>query len=204
MPTIDKLEYDSKTCLFRIKLSNDDIYLISYEELEELTLSEGQNITISQFDKLTKYSNRQKALSLAISYAAKRFTCSHKLISYLLSKSYSKALSEEIVNILKDKNLFDDDLFIEEYIKSKSTYSLWSKKRICFELKRIGFSNSEIESNFKEDFYQIEEENVSKIIISKLNSTKTLDNKNKQKIFSNLYGKGFSADLINKKIKELI
>lgn len=188
---INEISYDYKKDLFVIKIGKEKFYL-SYEELEGYKLSPESVLSTDEYMDISKLSNKNLGLSLALSYISSRLISSYKLRDYLWRKDIDPDAIDIIVKELEDNEVLDDDSYITYYIKDKKNINLRSKGRIAMDLRSIGFDNEKI-SIFMEDY----EDNDEVEIIGKLLERKNfLGRKTKDQIFSYLGRNMFKVDNI--------
>lgn len=188
---INEISYDDKKDLFVIKIGKEKFYL-SYEELEGYKLSPESVLSTDEYMDISKLSNKNLGLSLALSYISSRLISSYKLRDYLWRKDIDPDAIDIIVKELEDNEVLDDDSYITYYIKDKKNINLRSKGRIAMDLRSIGFDNEKI-SIFMEDY----EDNDEVEIIGKLLERKNfLGRKTKDQIFSYLGRNMFKVDNI--------
>lgn len=188
---INEISYDDKKDLFSIKIDKEKFYL-SYEELEEYKLSPESVLSADEYSDISKLSNKNLGISLALYYISNRLISSHKLRDYLWRKDIDSEAIDIIVEELEANGILDDDNYITYYIKDKKNINLRSKGRIAMDLRSMGFDSEKI-SIFMEDY----EDNDEIEVISKLVERKNfLGRKTREQIFSYLGRNMFKVDNI--------
>jgi len=113
---------------------------------------------------------------------------------------------ERIVSKMEKENFIDEKRFCRAFIKDKARFNKWGKNKIVYELKRKEIPSGIINASFE----NVEEEcgfedQLIKILTAK-NSVIKAGNmmQRKAKLFRFAAGKGFSADMINKCLDNLL
>lgn len=195
---INEISYDDKKDLFTIKIDKEKFYL-SYEELEGYKLSPESVLSADEYSDISKLSNKNLGISLALSYISNRLISSHKLRGYLWRKDIDSEAIDIIVEELEANGILDDDNYITYYIKDKKNINLRSRGRIAMDLRSMGFDSEKI-SIFMEDYEDSDEIEV----ISKLVERKNyLGRKTREQIFSYLGRNMFKVDNIKAYIDSL-
>lgn len=198
---LKSIDYDSSSSLFQVTI-DDLIHYLSYEQIEELNLSEDTELDDRLFLMIKSYSDYNLAKSSALKYASRRTISSHKLFSYLERKRIDSVSIEKIIYEFSIIGLLDDEAYIRNYIQEKKEYNRMSKKMIKYKLLQEGFDSKHIDQYLQE--YTEEEEllNASNLFDSKYKNIDKNDYNAKNKAYQYLYRKGFSSDIINKVILE--
>lgn len=198
---LKSIDYDSSSSLFQITI-DDLIYYLSYEQIEELKLSEDTDIDDRLILIIKNHSDYNLAKSSALKYASRRTISSHKLFSYLERKRIDSVTAKKILAEFSTIGLLDDKTYIRNYIQEKKEYNRMSKKMIKYKLLQEGFDSKHIDEYLQE--YTEEEEllNASNLFDSKYKNIDKNDYNAKNKAYQYLYRRGFSNDIINKVILE--
>lgn len=198
---LKSVDYDSSSSLFQITI-DESIYLLSYEQIEELKLSENMKIDVQLFEKIHNFSEYNFARASALKYVSRRTLSSHKLFSYLRKKGISETSVYKIINEFSKIGLLDDENYIRNYIQAKKEFNRMSKQMIKFKLQQEGFNSGQLDKLLNE--YTEEEEliNASKLIDGKFGNINKTDFKTKNKAYQYLYRRGFTNDIINRVILE--
>ncbi|MDO5717904.1 MAG: RecX family transcriptional regulator [Tissierellia bacterium] len=192
---VSSINYDDKE-FFDIEIESQK-YILNYEQLENLKLRENDEISFDVFRKIEGYSEYNKAINMAFKYASSRFISSHQLKNYLYRKNIDSDNIDKILEEFVKLNLIDDDEYLKSYISDKIQFSKSSKKKIKFDLIKIGFPQNKIEEYLNDLDTEAEIENAYEITIKKFRDIDISDLKLKNKIYQFLYRKGFEYDTIN-------
>ena len=140
-------------------------------------------------------------------YLSNRNHSKLELAQKLRKKKYRKELIDEIILELTEKDYLNDERFANEYFNAKLKRNIGPRK-IKAGLYQKGVDREVIElvevNNFDD---QILFENATKVALKKYNQLKVrqIDQiKIKQKLYSFLISKGYSSDIINKVLQNLI
>jgi len=135
-----------------------------------------------------------KALSYSFLLLKYRARTKKEIIDRLKLKKFSASVIDKVIESLSDYGYIDDINFTSAFIKEKVNKGL-SKKRIYFDLKRLGVS----EEIIKEEIARISNDEymkaIRKLAAKKLKQYSSPDNKN-YRLFRYLAQRGFSVDEI--------
>ncbi|WP_425540193.1 regulatory protein RecX [Microaceticoccus formicicus] len=198
---LKNIDYDSSTSLFQITI-DDLIYHLTYEQIEELNLSEDTELDDPLVIKITSFSDYNLAKSSALKYASRRTMSSYKLMSYLERKGIEKTAVDKIIDEFSKIGLLDDKAYVKNYIQDKKEYNRMSKKMIKYKLLQEGFDSKQVDEQLHEYTEEEELSNASYLLESKYKNIESNDYNAKNKAYQYLYRKGFSNDIINKVILE--
>lgn len=117
---------------------------------------------------------------------------------YLLRKSCSLELIEEIIAKLKHLNFINDEEFARSWIQSRTGFRPEGRALILMELRKKGISKDIIDKVFPEERPASQENMLAeKLALKKLERIKNLPFlEQKKKLYSFLSQKGFSFDVI--------
>lgn len=195
---IIKIEYDNSSSNFIVNLDDDSEYLLTYEQVEELKLSEGNIIDLEIYKKIYDFSSYNTNKTLAFNYASKRIISTYQLERYLKRKDVSSEIIDRIISEFVKIGLIDNTTFIIDYIEYKKEINKMSRRMIRYQLKGLGFTDSFIDkhmSNYtEEDEYEIAVD----LFNSRYGQSSLDDYKEKNKAYQYFYRKGFNSDTINR------
>ncbi len=200
---IINIEYDNSKSHFLVKDDDDKEYVLSYEQVEELELSEGKEIDFDTYKKLFDYSSYNSNRMLAFKYASKRIISTHQLENYLVRKEVKDEIIYQIISEFVDIGLIDDIAFIKDFIDYKKQINKMSRRMIRYQLKGLGFNDSIIDEHLKSYSDDEEFEIAVELFNFKYHNIPLDDYKDKNKAYHYLYRKGFSSDIINRVFNEV-
>jgi len=116
---------------------------------------------------------------------------------------WSKDAAEEVIKILKEKELIDDEKFIDLFVRDRTAIKPKGKKVLIKELKQKGIKDELIDKYFSKN--SLDEESLAfKILEKRWPRFKPLDSKKRfEKSARFLISRGFSFDIVKKTIDKL-
>lgn len=157
---------------------------IDSEKLNQILLENGD---LAAFDR-------------AISYLEKNIKTEKGIRQYLAQKGFLEESVDKAVDKLKEYGYINDELFAESYIRTYSSKK--GKKLLAYELSIKGVDKQIIDEKIEE---LVDNELASCIeILTKYTKGKENNLKTRQKAYAYLAGKGFSSDVINQAIREIL
>lgn len=151
----------------------------------------------------------EKALSLAYRYLSFRPRTIIEVEKYLKQKAlkYLFTLGEiqSVIELLKDQGFLNDLEFIHSFVLSRNSLKPKSKRVLEMELKRLGVSQSHIDTFFTTNPID-EDELVQKALKKKIKSLLLIFDEKKRfiKAISFLQRRGFSYDVAKKAYLQLM
>ncbi|MBU3978817.1 recombination regulator RecX [Patescibacteria group bacterium] len=125
----------------------------------------------------------------------------------LLQKNAPLEIIEKIISKLKQQRFLNDEQFAKDWVRSRSTYRLKSKRIIKIELQKKGIDHEIIEKVLspKDDEEFSDDQQVKKILEKRLSRYKGLPrNILYQKLGGFLARRGFNWDTIKKNIDDVL
>ena len=157
---------------------------IDSEKLNQILLENGD---LAAFDR-------------AISYLEKNIKTEKGIRQYLAQKGFLEESVDKAVDKLKEYGYINDELFAESYIRTYSSKK--GKKLLAYELAIKGVDKQIIDEKIEE---LVDNELASCIeILTKYTKGKENNLKTRQKAYAYLAGKGFSSNVINQAIREIL
>lgn len=155
----------------------------------------GDEISQEKYDKIIAENvfikARDKALKL-LGYRAR----SKKEIEDKLKTDYSPQIIERVIDLLEKYEYINDESFAKAYSSDKFKFKGWSNKRIRFELRKKGVSESIITKVLEESDFD-NSSAIEKLLLKRLKGKTDIDFKEKQKQFNYLASKGYEFEDIN-------
>lgn len=166
--------------------------------ISDYSLSLGKELFDEDVDILKEHEKISAAYNKALHYLSyKDYTEKEMKNKLLLNEDFDEILIEMVLELLIDKNLINDDEYVEHYFKKGERLGIGVHKLI-YELKKKGVSPNTIdqflETYDREHEYDKAYQMVDKYF--KANSTKPIQ-AIIEHIKSRLYTKGFSQDTID-------
>ena len=113
-------------------------------------------------------------------------------------KNYQSEVIEDAIEYVKKFNYLNDERYAENYINYKSNSK--SLRQIKMELLSKGIDSDIIERFITDD--RSDKEALHNLIKKKIKSFVEVDNDKINKLYSYLYRKGFSAELISSELRD--
>ena len=205
---IDKVLKDKNN---KYKIYSGDNYLFSlYEkELAKFCISEGVLIEDDKIDYISKDIINKRAKERALYLLESKPYTEYMLRKKLVLCGYTEAVIDQVIDFLNIYNYIDDIEYSSMYIRTYADKK--SKKQIIKALLSKGINinvvkdlieeyYSEYTSNNDDGIESPEEECLKKQFNKYIQGKDLCDPIIKQKVFRHFYGKGFTADSINKLI----
>lgn len=123
----------------------------------------------------------------------------------LREKGFPPEVVEEALEKLRDLKYLDDKSFAPRWARNLAVNKLWGNKKIILSLREKGIDGALISFALEKARQEMSEEEAIEALIKKKTARKKqniLEQKEKQKIFQSLLGRGFPAGLILRKLGE--
>lgn len=200
---VKKIEFDKKTEVFKVSFEDENELLLNYETFEKYKISLDSDFTLNEVLEMKYFSDIERAKLKAIKFVLGKFKTKME-VRKKLNKEFDNDIIDEVLNFLEKNSYVDDRNYAIYFIEDKQKLNGYGKNKIKSLLIQKGISKQIIdEFIFDEDN---EFENALKMGIKKLNLLKNEENrfKKKQKIINYLAYRGFSFDIIQKVLGEIL
>lgn len=200
---VKKIEFDKKTEVFKVSFEDENELLVNYETFEKYKISLDSDFTLNEVLEMKYFSDIERAKLKAIKFVLGKFKTKME-VRKKLNKEFDNDIIDEVLNFLEKNSYVDDRNYAIYFIEDKQKLNGYGKNKIKSLLIQKGISKQIIdEFIFDEDN---EFENALKMGIKKLNLLKNEENifKKKQKIINYLAYRGFSFDIIQKVLGEIL
>lgn len=168
-----------------VRIGKEDKFAIFIDDKLELTLKAevildvgiktNQEIDAQKLAEIKTIDSNHKFMNLALNYVSKRLKTESETKNYLKKKGAGVEIISKIMKRLKELDLINDDHYVKSYIHDHTTLSIYSKKRIMYELKKKQIALDIIERSLNND--QISDiDSLKKIIQQKRQIPKYQDN----------------------------
>lgn len=187
-----------------IYIDNKFAFGLSLELKYSHALEIDKEIDESFIEDVLKEEEAKKAINAALNFLSYRQRSERELRNKLNEKGYEENYIERALSYCKEQNYIDDESFARSFVKDKINLNQLGSHRLERELKLKGISDAIIESVLVED--KEEEYERAFIIAKKKYSTYKDDDRNKvyRKLGGFLQRKGYSFEIVNKILKELL
>ncbi len=177
-------------------------YTIEADILAKHKLKTNDEIDEDGLNKLLLENGEFSAFDRALTYLEKNIKTEKGIREYLKQKGFLEESINNAVCKLKEYGYIDDSVYAENYIRTYAHKK--GRKMLSFELSIKGVDKAIIEEKI-EELLQVEDEQKScNELLQKYLKNKNIDLKTKQKAYAHLAGKGFSSEIINKALREVL
>lgn len=185
----------------RYSIFVDDKYAfsLSANALLDEKLYQGQELSAEELKNYKKLSQDDKALGLALAYAARRMRSRYEFGEYFRRKQYDEALAAHLMAKLEQYGYVDDSKFAEAWVSNRRLLKPVSKRRLVQELRQKRVESSIIDAVLAEDETD-ERDTLKQLVERKRRQTRYQDT---QKLMQYLARQGFSYDDIKAVLAEV-
>lgn len=188
--------------MFKVFFDNDKTTIFSADTIVKFNLKPEIELEDEVYKEITSYDMSNRAVSDALSLAAKRSYSAKTLYEKLLQKGYDNNAANNAVNRLKELNYINDEKFatvFAQYLVNRGK----GEFAIKTELDKRGISKELISKALKtiksnEEPY----EQIIKMIISKYKNFDGKDKNEVRKVASFFLRRGFASEDIAKAFRE--
>lgn len=155
-----------------------------------------KDINHELLNKIESDNDYQKIYNSCIKYISIRVRSVKEIREYLIRKNISSDMIDKIIDSLISKNILNDNLYTELYIKDKLNLTNWGKYKIINKLREAGIDNDII---YKYDYLFDRDEEIERIkkLINKSIKSNHKNNINfRNKIYTNLVNLGYDKELV--------
>ena len=154
-------------------------------------------ITKEELDKIIQDNSYLESYYEALKYLNTKLRTEKEIRKKL--KDYSKEAVNYTIERLKGEKYLNDEVYIKAYVNDAINLKLMGPNKILYELKKLGFKESDILNYLNTFNAQVWNEKINNYIKKKINSNHNLSNYMlKQKIIKDLSNKGFyKEDILN-------
>lgn len=201
---ITDIEPQRKEDRVNIYIDNKFAFGLSLELKYSFDLHIDKEIDRSFIEDVLKEEEARKAINAALNFLSYRQRSEKELRTKLYDKGYEENYIERAVSYCKEQNYIDDETFATSFVKDKINLNQFGSHRLERELRLKGISDNIIESVLVED-KKNEYERALKIAQKRYSTYKDDDRiKSYRKLGGFLQRKGFSFEIVNKILKELL
>jgi len=177
-------------------------HTIEADVLAKHKLKTGDEIDEEKMNQILLENGEFAAFDRALTYLEKNIKTEKGIREYLKQKGFLDESIDNAVCKLKEYGYIDDGVYAENYIRTYAHKK--GRKMLAFELSMKGVDKAIINEKL-EQFLQVDDEQKScNDLLQKYIKNKNIDLKTKQKAYAYLAGKGFSSDMINRSLREVL
>lgn len=200
------IKYNKSKEVFEVIFEDETKLLLNYNIFEKYKVSVDMDFSETEILEMKYFSDIERAKSRAINYISGKLKTKYEVRLKLRENEFSNEVIDEVLEILENEEYLNDRLYCEIFIEDKKRLNGYGKNKIKSLLIQKGISKSIFE-DFLDNFeYEDEFDNAVKMGIKKLNLLANEEDKfkKKQKIINYLAYRGFSFDVINDVLKEIL
>ncbi|WP_288868355.1 regulatory protein RecX [uncultured Parvimonas sp.] len=200
------IKYNKSKEVFEVIFEDETKLLLNYNIFEKYKVSVDMDFSQTEILEMKYFSDIERAKSRAINYISGKLKTKYEVRLKLRENEFSNEVIDEVLEILENEEYLNDRLYCEIFIEDKKRLNGYGKNKIKSLLIQKRISKSIFE-DFLDNFeYEDEFDNAVKMGIKKLNLLANEEDKfkKKQKIINYLAYRGFSFDVINDVLKEIL
>lgn len=203
---VTNISYSKSKEVFEVVFEDETKLLLNYNIFEKYKVSVDMNFSETEIQEMKYFSDIERAKSRAINYISGKLKTKYEVKLKLKEKDFTEDIIDEVIDILEREEYLNDRLYCEVFIEDKKQLNGYGKNKIKSLLIQKGVSKSVFEDFLDEFEYEEEFDNALKMGIKKLNLLSNEDDnfKKKQKLINYLAYRGFSFDVINDVLREIL
>lgn len=191
---ITQIKKIGKGARYFLEVDENFVGVFEADILARYNLKTGQEIDEEFLKNLQRENGDFACFDRALNLLGHGMKTQKQVSDYLLNKGYPGVCVEKAIKKLEEYGYLDDQVFANEYVKLYGQKD--GEKKLRFALKQKGVDDERItfaleefldEEAQKQSCYQLAKKKIKNI---------QLDNKNKQKLFAYLAGRGYTFDVI--------
>lgn len=203
---VTNISYSKSKEVFEVVFEDETKLLLNYNIFEKYKVSVDMDFSETEIQEMKYFSDIERAKSGAINYISGKLKTKYEVKLKLKEKDFTEDIIDEVIDILEREEYLNDRLYCEVFIEDKKQLNGYGKNKIKSLLIQKGVSKSVFEDFLDEFEYEEEFDNALKMGIKKLNLLSNEDDnfKKKQKLINYLAYRGFSFDVINDVLREIL
>lgn len=203
---VTNISYSKSKEVFEVVFEDETKLLLNYNIFEKYKVSVDMDFSETEIQEMKYFSDIERAKSRAINYISGKLKTKYEVKLKLKEKDFTEDIIDEVIDILEREEYLNDRLYCEVFIEDKKQLNGYGKNKIKSLLIQKGVSKSVFEDFLDEFEYEEEFDNALKMSIKKLNLLSNEDDnfKKKQKLINYLAYRGFSFDVINDVLREIL
>lgn len=203
---VTNISYSKSKEVFEVVFEDETKLLLNYNIFEKYKVSVDIDFSETEIQEMKYFSDIERAKSRAINYISGKLKTKYEVRLKLKEKDFTEDIIDEVIDILEKEEYLNDRLYCEVFIEDKKQLNGYGKNKIKSLLIQKGVSKSVFEDFLDEFEYEEEFDNALKMGIKKLNLLSNEEDifKKKQKLINYLAYRGFSFDVINDVLREIL
>lgn len=203
---VTNISYSKSKEVFEVVFEDETKLLLNYNIFEKYKVSVDMDFSETEIQEMKYFSDIERAKSRAINYISGKLKTKYEVRLKLKEKDFTEDIIDEVIDILEKEEYLNDRLYCQVFIEDKKQLNGYGKNKIKSLLIQKGVSKSVFEDFLDEFEYEEEFDNALKMGIKKLNLLSNEEDifKKKQKLINYLAYRGFSFDVINDVLREIL
>lgn len=203
---VTNISYSKSKEVFEVVFEDETKLLLNYNIFEKYKVSVDMDFSETEIQEMKYFSDIERAKSRAINYISGKLKTKYEVRLKLKEKDFTEDIIDEVIDILEKEEYLNDRLYCEVFIEDKKQLNGYGKNKIKSLLIQKGISKSVFEDFLDEFEYEEEFDNALKMGIKKLNLLSNEEDvfTKKQKLINYLAYRGFSFDVINDVLREIL
>ena len=199
---IKKIQYDSKKGWFVFE-GEGRRYCISYETYLKLDLHQGDLLGEEITTLLQNEDRKNRAMDLGKNYALNQPRTIREVHDKLKREKLPEEAIQETLGWLTGRGYLNDRVYAEKYAREKSTFHLWSKRKIGLKLREKGLSPEDIRDALEKISEDGEKENLIKVLEKNYGKRDLKDPRDFQRVYQGMIRRGFSSSEVLSAMKKM-
>ena len=200
------INYSKSKEVFEVIFEDETKLLLNYNIFEKYKVSVDMDFSEDEILEMKYFSDIERAKSRAMNYISGKLKTKYEVRLKLKENGFAEDVIDEVLDILEKEEYLNDKVYCEIFIEDKKKLNGYGKNKIKSLLIQKGISKNIFEYFLDEFEYDEEFDNALKMGIRKLNLLSNEDDnfKKKQKLINYLAYRGFSFDVINDVLREIL
>lgn len=193
----------------RFSLFHDKLFLIgvSAQTLLDYSIQKGVELTPSLYRQLQESEEYSKVKESFYSYLSRRDHTAFELRRKVQKKNFSSRVLDGVLNEFELKGLLNDRAFAEKFAADKFNLNQWGPVKIKSALLKKGVGKIIAKEAIENELNNLEQDQICVDLARKRKRHFLREEdpfKRKEKVYAYLAGKGFTCNVINKAMPEII
>lgn len=203
---VTSINYSKSKEVFEVIFEYETKLLLNYNIFEKYKVSVDMAFSEEEILEMKYFSDIERAKTRAINYISGKLKTKYEVRLKLKENGFTEDIIDEVLDILENEEYLNDRVYCEIFIEDKKKLNGYGKNKIKSLLIQKGISKNIFEDFLDEFEYDDEFDNALKMGIKKLNLLSNEDDnfKKKQKIINYLAYRGFSFNVINDVLREIL
>lgn len=201
MKVITKIEVqkkNSKRC--SIYINEEFAFGMDIDAIGIYNIQKGNSYSEEEYRNLLNNLQYEKAKYVALKYIGYSPRTKQQVIKKLQSSEYDEFIIEKTISFLLKYKYIDDTEYVRNYIPNRIKQKRQGRKRIIYDLAQKGIDRCIIEP-ILEEYEENEYESALYLYNKRVKGKTPLEQKEKEKIYRYLQGRGYTYDTINSVIQ---